>query len=69
MTRRVSRFLYDSQMTLDELAAATKELQDLQDAILQAFQHERPDDYPALRKRMNEARTRYDELADRSFQD
>lgn len=56
-------------MTIDELAAATKELQDVQDAILQAFQQERPEDYPALRKRMNEARVRYDELADRSFQD
>lgn len=55
-------------MTLHELAEATKTLQRLEAEILSVFREDRPEDYPGLRTQMTEARERYDELVDRSFQ-
>ncbi|MFP3883108.1 MAG: hypothetical protein ACLFRT_04325 [Actinomycetota bacterium] len=55
-------------MTLEELAEVTEILQRVEAAILQAFREGRHEDYPGLRAQLDEARARYDELAERSFQ-
>lgn len=57
-----------STMTLEELAEVTEILQRVEAAILQAFREGRHEDYPGLRAQLDEARARYDELAERSFQ-
>ena len=55
-------------MTLDELAAATKDLQSIENEILDALRQMRLADYAELSQRLRDARERYDELADSHFQ-
>lgn len=55
-------------MTVSELAEATETLQEVEGEILETLRQGRLEDYPALSERLTEARERYDELVERSFQ-
>lgn len=55
-------------MTLSDLEEVTRELQEIENEILEAFRHGRLADYAALAERLREARERFDEITAHSFE-